>query len=390
MKILIATGLYPPDIGGPATYSKLLSEELPKRDIRVNVLSFGEVRHRSKIVRHITYFLKALIRARGSSVIYAQDPVSVGFPSILAAKILRKKFVLKIVGDYAWEQHQQKKDSKFITLENFQKDEFGFMTELRKKIERWVAKKADVIIVPSEYLKKIVMMWGIDKKKINVVYNAFSSGDINADISIRFEVKDNLKRKFEIDGPIILSIGRLVAWKGFDTLIELMPQISREIPGAKLLIIGDGPDKEVLESKADEKDPGKLSNMEYWAPGEKKEKNTFLLGRLPRRELLQYLRAADVFVLNTGYEGFSHQLLETMSVGTSIITTNVGGNPELIENGKTGVLVEYNNREEIKEAIINLLQEEEFAEKLAENAQKKVTEFSIERMMNETIKVLNS
>jgi len=74
MKILIATGIYPPDIGGPATYSKLLKDELPDRGIDVKVLSFGEVRHLPKIIRHFSYFLKVLKLGKGANVIYAQDP----------------------------------------------------------------------------------------------------------------------------------------------------------------------------------------------------------------------------------------------------------------------------------------------------------------------------
>ena len=164
MRVLIATGLYPPEIGGPATYSKILEEELPKRDIGVEILSFGEVRHLPKIVRHFVYFLKCLRRSAKADLIFAQDPVSVGLPSVLAAKILRKKFILKIVGDYAWEQWQIKNEKlknknhklKFKSLEEFQSEKFDFLTELRRKIQKFVAKRADKIIVPSEYLKKIV------------------------------------------------------------------------------------------------------------------------------------------------------------------------------------------------------------------------------------------
>ena len=102
MKILIATGLYPPQIGGPATYSKLLKDELPKHGIDTEILPFREVRKWPKIVRHFIYFLKVLQKGRNVDVVFAQDPVSVGLPAMLASKILGKIFLLKIVGDYAW------------------------------------------------------------------------------------------------------------------------------------------------------------------------------------------------------------------------------------------------------------------------------------------------
>src|SRR3989338_9957691 len=93
--ILICTGIYPPDIGGPATYSKLLFDELPKRGVGVDVLSFGQVRHLPKIIRHIIYFFKALKIGKRADIIFAQDPVSVGLPAMLAAKILRKKIYIE-------------------------------------------------------------------------------------------------------------------------------------------------------------------------------------------------------------------------------------------------------------------------------------------------------
>src|SRR3989344_3451656 len=96
-KILIATGIYPPDIGGPATYSKLLADELSKHNFNVSVLSFGEVRKLPKVLRHIIYFFKVWRRGKKADIIFAQDPVSVGLPAVLAAEILTplKSFKIK-------------------------------------------------------------------------------------------------------------------------------------------------------------------------------------------------------------------------------------------------------------------------------------------------------
>ena len=370
-RVLITTGLYPPESGGPATYSKLLADELPKRGIEAVVLPFREVRHLPRFVRHFAYFLKILKRARGVDVIFAQDPVSVGLPSALAAKVLGKKFLLKVVGDYAWEQFQNQKlkikKQKFINLEEFQRDEYDLITEFRRKVERWVARRADKIIVPSKYLKKIVMMWGIEEKKIEVVYNAFELP--KAETS-----KEEARKKLGLEGFILISAGRLVPWKGFGALIEIMPEIAREISEAKLYIIGDGPDYDSLKSKI------KKLNLEGVV---------FLLGSLPRGELLQYLCASDVFVLNTGYEGFSHLLLEAIAMGIPVITTKAGGNPEIIEDGKNGLLVEYNDKAALKEAVLKLYRQPEFGERLAKNTKEKLGEFSKERMLEQTIGILS-
>src|SRR3989338_1609875 len=253
--ILICAGIYPPDIGGPATYSKLLFEELPKRGVGADVLSFGQVRRLPKIIRHIIYFFKALKMGKKADVIYAQDPVSVGLPAMLAAKILRKKFILKVVGDYAWEQFQNKiskiksKKFEFITPENFQDKKFDFKTELRRKIQKYVAKNAYKIIVPSNYLKNIVLKWGIGEDKIKVIYNAFEAPALLAGSVALVESKEELRKKLNLLGTVLISAGRLVPLKGFDKLIEIMPEIIKEISDAKLYIIGSGPELEVFDLK---------------------------------------------------------------------------------------------------------------------------------------------
>jgi glycosyltransferase involved in cell wall biosynthesis len=379
LKILIATGLYPPEVGGPATYSKTLYEELPKRGFAVDVLPFSEVRYLPKIARHFLYFLKCLKRGYAADIIYAQDPVSVGLPVMLAAKFLRKKFLLKVVGDYAWEQYQQKKELRiknkelrFVTPDEFQNKRFDWLTELRRKIERSVSARADKIIVPSEYLKKIVTMWGVPDNKITVVYNSFEFSDV------RRPTKEEVRQSLGIltDKKVIFSAGRLVPWKGFDTLIEIMPDILAKVPEAQLIIAGDGPEREALELR--------IKNYEL---GSKIK----LLGNISRTEVWNYLTGADVFALNTGYEGLSHQILEAMAASIAIVTTDVCGNPELVENDKNALLVKYNDRAQLTEAIVRILTDDALRNRLIAASLSK--EYSIERfnkenMMNGLIKVL--
>ena len=108
MKVLIATGIYPPESGGPATYAKLLRDELPKYGIEVAVLAFREVRHFPKLVRHLAYAWKVFRMGRGMDAIYAQDTMSVGVPTRLANVFLRKKNIVRVPGDHVWEQGMQR------------------------------------------------------------------------------------------------------------------------------------------------------------------------------------------------------------------------------------------------------------------------------------------
>ena len=375
-RILIATPLYPPEVGGPATYIKLLEEELPRQGFEIEVVKFSNVRHLPKGVSHLAYFWRVLKSGWSADLILALDPMSVGLPSLLAAKILGKRFFLKIVGDFAWEQYQNKykvsgikyqgKATKFINLEEFQKNKYDWRTELRRKAQKFVARQAEKAIVPSQYLAKIILGWGVKPEKIKVIYNAFQPSVVEGE-------KEELKSFLNLTGPILVSAGRLVPWKGFEALIEIMPTLIRQFPDLKLFICGDGPDRRNLE----------LGIKNYGL-----EEKVKLLGRVSQRQLLALITAADLFVLNTGYEGFSHQLLEVMSTATPIITTAVGGNPELIEDGREGIFVPYNGREALTVAITALLKKKKQAQILGWNAKHKIRQFSKEKMIKKLIEEL--
>jgi len=342
MKILIATGIYPPDVGGPATYSALLEKELPKRGVEVKVITYGKLKNYTWILRQPAYFFSIFLATRNVDIIYAQDILNSGISSYVAASIWRKKLLLKIVGDYAWEQGAQRFGVKEV-LDDFLDRQYGFMVECFRFLEKFVAGRADKIIVPSEYLKKVVIKWGIDPKKITVIYNSFNAPELNLS-------KEDARHKLRLSGKILVSAGRDVPWKGFQTLRGLMPEISEKIPEAKLFIL-------VNESK---------------------------------EKLMLYLKSADVFVLNTAYEGFSHQILEAMTMGCPVVTTDVGGNPELINDGESGYLVKFNDKNGLKSKILEILNNIQLAQKLAQNAQKKAGEFSKERMINETINLIKN
>jgi len=367
-KILIATGLFPPEVGGPATYSKLLLEELPKHGFEVSVVPFRITRRFPKIIRHIAYFFVILRRGKNADIIFAQDPVSVGLPALCAARVLKKRFLLKVVGDYAWEQGV----GRFGVTESLdvfsKKKSRHTLVRFLQRVERYVARHAEQVIVPSEYLKRIVGNWGVNEKKIVVVYNGFRVQTLETN-------KETLRGLLSFQGTLIMSAGRLVPWKGFETLIELTQRLAHRFPDIKLIIAGEGPEEAALKRSIQ-----KLGL----------ESRVVLMGVLSKDVLSRYLSAADIFVLNTFYEGFSHQLLEVMAVGTPIVTTNVGGNPELITNAKDGLVVDYNDKKALEKAIVSVLEDAELRKKLSENAKRKVTHFSEEKMLNELTHILKN
>ncbi len=365
MKILIATGLFPPDIGGPATYSKLLSAELPKRNIETDILTFGEVRELPKLIRHFAYLFKVLIRGRGADIIYAQDPVSVGLPAAMAAMILRKKFLVRIAGDYAWEQGVQRFSVKQTLDEFVNNPPLSFMVALLRFIERRVALYALRVVVPSYYLKRVVAKWGIPMEKLVVIENAY-------DGPLPSESKEELRKRLNISKSTILSVGRLVPWKGFMELVRTFPMVLKG-GEAELLIAGDGPEREIL-----------LSEIKKLGLDGKVR----LLGRLPQAVMHNYLRASDVFVLNSSYEGFSHQLLEALAMEVPVVTTDIPGNAEIIKHNDSGILVPLGNKEALSEGITLLLANRTHAEELVRGGKRMVESLSIDRMLSKLTKLI--
>src|SRR3989344_587456 len=105
MRLLIATPLYPPAMGGPATYAKELEAEFNRRNVENQVVSFGDVLHLPKGISHVTYLLRLVFSARGSDVIVALDPFAVGISAIVAGWLWRIPVVARIGGDSVWEHY---------------------------------------------------------------------------------------------------------------------------------------------------------------------------------------------------------------------------------------------------------------------------------------------
>lgn len=367
MRILIAAGIYPPDPGGPATSARSLFDEFKRRGILCTVVPFRDVRHLLPIVRHFAYLFHLVRVANRGDIILAFDPVSTGLPAFIAARMCGARFFVKIGGDYAWEQYMQSKKQKgksqngkpkFVNAEEFQKRKLFGKYALFRIIERFVAKYAEKVFAPSNYLKKIVMLWGVSEHNITIVPNA-AEGDF-----LSVPEKTSTRALLDLSGRVIVTAGRFVPWKGFDALISILPDIIHAFPDANLVIIGDGPDKMRLECLA--RANGISGKVRF-------------TGGLPRETLFQYVRASDAFVLYTGYEGLSHQLLEAMVLGSAIIASDAGGNTDLIEHGKEGMIVRYGNETELLAALTAVLSDSVPVDDMARAAQEKAENYTIAR-----------
>lgn len=370
MKILITTGIFPPDIGGPATYVPLMAEALSRRGHDVRVLTTCEpesdpadkfpfeVRRLNRRaflpLRFLRTFRAVLRHGRESDVIFSNG---VFFESALAARLLRKPLVMKIVGDKAWETASRwgwTQDS----FHDFQNRRQSRKTEWLKKFRSLPPRMADRVIVPSGYLRQTIESWGTPKRKATVVYNAAPSPSPTS--------AGAKQEPFHI-----VMVGRLIPLKQVDAVLRVLSTIS----GARMTVIGDGAERSSLENLA-----GSLGLTE----------RVVFAGVQTPEQVAQTLRGSHVLVLYSTHEGFPHVALEAMAQGVPVIGAQSGGIPEVVRHKENGLLVSAREEQSLRDALTRLMKDGDLWRALSDGARRTVESFSRDGMVSETEKILAS
>jgi glycosyltransferase involved in cell wall biosynthesis len=168
--------------------------------------------------------------------------------------------------------------------------------------------------------------------------------------------------------PVIGTLARLHEQKGHSYLLDAVAQLRREIPDVKALVVGDGELRPSLEQRTQAL---RLSDSVIFTG--------------TRRDVPEILALLDVFVLPSLWEGLPIALLEAMAAGLPVVATRVGGVPEVVVDGETGLLVPPRDPDALSEAILTLLQDPDLRQKMGQAGQERVREyFSVERMVEET------
>ena len=248
----------------------------------------------------------------------------------------------------------------------FRKKSYIFFDRLS---ERFV----DRFVVVSEVLKnRMIQEHRIQPERIVKIYNGVEL-DLYKSTRESSKQRNRLKYEFNMERDTVLigGIGRLVWQKGFEYLIEAVPQIVSAIPEAKFLIVGEGPLRREL---------GVLTR--------KLGVNERVIFTGFRNDIRDVLATIDVLVVPSLLEGFPMITLEAMAMAKPIVATAINGITEQVANGEDGIFVPPRDSAALANAIIRLLSDRKSAQIMGMLGRKKVEqEFSVERMVSETEKV---
>jgi glycosyltransferase involved in cell wall biosynthesis/putative flippase GtrA len=388
IRVLIATGIFPPDIGGPAFMIEALANSLLDNGISVDIVTYADqgqgveekinkngilkiyrIKRSKKAWSHLVYFFSMLFFSFRSDMIYVTDIYSVGYFAYLIKKLFNKKYIVRFAGDAAWEAAVANNWTNDYIVD-FQKKKYDVKIEKLKARRKKIMASADRVIAVSYFLAEIAETIGTPNKNIKMIYN---SVDFLDNKGTDLENVEKIKKQYGQKAKIIITSCRLTRWKGVDGIIKAMPHILKKIGQVNFLVLGDG---------------SEMDNLKMLAADCKVAKNIFFLGRIDNNKIQDFMKAADLFILNTNYEGLSHALLGAMKAGAPIISSRAGGNVEVIEDGKEGFLFDYNNVEAIAELAIKVLENMDIAVNFRENAFRKLEKFKWENTIGLTVKTI--
>ena len=323
MKILITVGIYPPDIGGPASFVPKIAKLLNKNNHNVKVICLTD----EKKIDRESYFVRRILRNQNLVIRWIKTVLTIirhgydadvifvnGLPmeSYVANIFLRKKIVRKVVGDWAWERGRNKGLTE-DSFDEFQINSHNIQLEVAKFARGWTATKADIVITPSIHLSNVVNNWGVDREKIRVLYNGTK-------ISNEQIIRKDIQNKFKF-----ITVGRLAPFKNIDSIIEAIAELKQVNMDIFLYIVGSGPMEKSLKKLS------KDLNL---------ENNILFTGQKTPEELKKYYLDSNIYIQASGYEGLPHVLLEAINYELALISTPIGGSNEVLEGGKNGWLID--------------------------------------------------
>ena len=354
MRVLLTTPVFPPDLGGPATYVPSVGRFLVERGHEVRVIAFcsdssptgypfavESIWGGSMLSRYLRAFGSVWREAKWADVVYVNEHLAL--LHVLAARLRRTPVVIRIMVDGSWEIAHRKGWCDGDDIVTYQGRQYGWKVSLARCLQkrwwRWCAR----IIACSDFLRDILMnSYGVAPDKVLRIHNAYHGPKAEDIAQTPTEARAALGLQ---EGPsYLLTICRLMGWKRVDGILRALAELPAELGDVRLLVAGDGDMLEPWRALAAELGLG--------------ERAVFL-GNVPYEKIPLYMRASEIFVLNSEYEGLSHTLLEALHLGTPIVASRVCGNPEVVEDGVNGLLVDPGDHTTLRDALARLLRSPE-------------------------------
>ena len=366
MKALIVSGIWPPDVGGPASHAPDVARFLAARGHDVEVVTTADAapaheefpvrwvsRSLPKGVRHLRGLMLVRARARRADVVYTTGMFG---RSAFGSRAARRPYVVKLTADPAFER-SRRRGLVGGDVEEFQRGGGGVSSRVLRRARDAELRSASHIFCPSAYLRKLVLSWGIAPDRVSVLPNP---APLPRDLAPR----EQLRSDFGLNGATLAFAGRLTAQKALGRALEAVAAVD----GVRLVIAGDGPDREPLEEHAR-------------ALGVS-ERVTFL-GAQPRDRIVELFRAADAAILSSSWENFPHTVVEALAAGTPVLAMEAGGVGEVVRDGVNGLLVAAGDTQALAEAVRRYFRDEELRERLRSAAAPSVAPYAPERVFGE-------
>ncbi len=248
-----------------------------------------------------------------------------------------------------------------------------------KNFERLGARTAKLVVTVSYSMRDQLISLGYEERKIRVVYNGVDEQKYDPGRFSKKQVEEFREKIGVGSDPMILFIGRLSWVKGADTLVRAMPTILREVPDAKLVILGKGDQEGLITSLVHQLGIQNAVRLHYRYVSED--------------ERLLYYAACDVAIFPSKYEPFGIVCTEAMSMGKPVIVgaTGISGLREQVVHAgpdRCGAHVNPYDPYDIAKFAVEFLQDSQLRQKLGENARRRVLErFTLDRVADETIKI---
>jgi glycosyltransferase involved in cell wall biosynthesis len=359
VRVVVVSGMWPPDVGGPATHAPETCEFLLSRGHDVTAVTMADrapesgpyrvswVSRRLPLgIRHVAAALLVGRLARGADVVYSTGMVG---RTSLGAAAVNAPLVLKLTSDPVFERALRWRLAG-PDLTRFQRDR-GVAIGALRHARNLALGRASRLVVPSRALGDLAVSWGVPAAKIALVRNPVAPPAL--------EPRAELRRRHGFTGRTLAYAGRLVPQKALEDALEAVRRHDR----LSLVLAGDGPHRDRLERLA------RRLGLE--------ERARFL-GPRPRATVFELLRAADAALLSSAWENFPHMAVEALAVGTPVIATDAGGVTEIVSDGWNGLVVPTRDVDRLTAAIGRYLADARLEERLRARAAASVAEFSPE------------